>query len=112
MTWEKFKKQRYKLMEDSMDTMAYLDSDSLVKEYVNALKADAANQDNNVTASTNVRRINYHYLKRVTDDFRKEVLSGREEVIHIATAEEFRTKIDTEPDGRKYKLLYGKLRVG
>ena len=107
MTWEKFKKQRYKLMEDSMDTMAYLDSDSLVKEYVNALKTDAANQDNNVTASTNVRRINYHYLKRVTDDFRKEVLSGSEEVIHIASAEEFRTKLTQNPVGESTNCYMG-----
>ena len=105
MTWEKFKKQRYKLMEDSMDTMAYLDSDSLVKEYVNALKADAANQDNNVTASTNVRRINYHKQKRVTDNRKRRVNS-------YCNSGGIQDKIDTEPDGRKYKLLYGKLRVG
>lgn len=93
MTWKKFKKERYKLMEDSFDTIPYIDAESLVKDYVDALKTDASNQDRNVTASTNVRRINYHYLKRITNDFRKEVLTGKNDAIHISTAEEFKEKL-------------------
>ncbi len=93
MTWEKFKASRYQLMEESRNKIAYLDSDALVAQYVDALKTDAVNQDHNVTASTNVRRINYHYLKRVTNDFRGEVLGGNDEVIHIASADEFVEKL-------------------
>ena len=67
---------RYELMEDSWNTIPYLNSDDLVEKYVDALKLDASNNDRNVSSSTNVRRVNYHYLKRVTDDFRAEVLDG------------------------------------
>nr|WP_288555465.1 ZmpA/ZmpB/ZmpC family metallo-endopeptidase-related protein [uncultured Mediterraneibacter sp.] len=93
MTWEKYKKNRYKKMADSLDTNGYLDKDSLIESYVTALKLDAANQDRNVTASTNVRRANYHYLKRVTNDFRTDVLGGTGDVIHITSAEELVTQI-------------------
>ena len=93
MTWKKFKEQRYELMKNSADTNSYIDSEKLVNDYVEALKADAENSDRNVTASTNVRRINYQHLKRATNDFRKDVLTGTEEVIHISTAEEFKEKL-------------------
>ena len=58
MTWKKFKQQRYELMENSLDTIPYIDADKLVQDYVDALKVDASNEDRNVTVSTNVRRIN------------------------------------------------------
>ena len=93
MTWEKFKKERYELMEESLDNIPYLDIDVLIEDYVNALKTDAIDGDRNVTSSTNVRRINYHHLKRATNDFSEEVLSGENEIIHIATAEEFKEKL-------------------
>ena len=72
-------------MENSLDTIPYIDADKLVQDYVDALKVDASNEDRNVTVSTNVRRINYHYLKRVTNDFREAVLTGKNDVIHIST---------------------------
>ena len=93
MTWKQFKQQRYELMENSLDTIPYIDVDKLVQDYVDALKVDASNEDRNVTVSTNVRRINYHYLKRVTNDFREAVLTGKNDVIHISTPEEFKEKI-------------------
>ncbi len=93
MTWKKFKTQRYELMKNSADTNSYIDAEKLVEDYVKALKADAVNKDRSVTASTNIRRINYHHLKRATNDFRKEVLDSRNDVIHISTIEEFREKL-------------------
>lgn len=80
-------------MENSLDTIPYIDVDKLVQDYVDALKVDSSNEDRNVTVSTNVRRINYHYLKRVTNDFREAVLTGKNDVIHISTPEEFKEKI-------------------
>lgn len=101
MTWQKFKQERYKLMEDSWDTMPYLNADDLVETYAEALKTDAQNSDRNVTNSTNVRRRNYHYVKRVTDDFRQEVLNGNNGIdkVHIKTAEEFKQKLTENPSG-------------
>ncbi|WP_308780139.1 ZmpA/ZmpB/ZmpC family metallo-endopeptidase-related protein [uncultured Clostridium sp.] len=93
MTWEKFKQKRYELMENNFNTIPYIDAESLVQNYVEALKTDARNNDRNVTSSTNVRRINYHYLKRVTNDFTKDVLTDKNDAIHISTAEEFKAKI-------------------
>ncbi len=97
MTWKKFKTQRYELMENSWNTIPYLNSDELVEKYVEALKLDAANNDRNVSNSTNVRRVNYHYLKRVTDDFRAEVLDGNIQKVHIKTAEELKQKLTQNP---------------
>lgn len=59
------------------------------------------NSDRNVTNSTNIRRINYHYLKRVTDDFRQEVLNNDNsfEEVHIKTAKEFKQKLTENPFG-------------
>ncbi len=99
MTWKKFKTQRYELMENSWNTIPYLNSDELVEKYVEALKLDAANNDRNVSNSTNVRRVNYHYLKRVTDDFRAEVLDGNIQKVHIKTAEELKQKLTQNPCG-------------
>ena len=101
MTWEKFKQQRYELMEHSWNTMPYLNADELVETYVKALKTDAQNEDRNVTNSTNVRRRNYHHVKRVTDDFRQEVLNGDSGIneVHIKTAEEFKQKLTENPSG-------------
>ena len=101
MTWQKFKKNRYELMQDNWNQIQYLNPDNLVEDYLNALKTDAQNSDRNVTNSTNVRRINYHYLKRITDDFRKEVLKNDNsfEKIHIKTAKEFKQKLMENPFG-------------
>lgn len=93
MTWEKYRKGRYKKMADSLNTNGYVDGDKLIESYVTALKVDAANQDYDVKASTNVRRTNYHYLKRATNDFRNDVLNGAGEAIHITSAEELVAQI-------------------
>lgn len=101
MTWQKFKQNRYKLMQDSWNQIPYFNADDLVEDYVQALKTDAQNSDRNVTNSTNIRRINYHYLKRVTDDFRQEVLNNDNsfEEVHIKTAKEFKQKLTENPFG-------------
>lgn len=101
MTWQKFKQNRYKLMQDSWNQIPYLNPDTLVEDYLQALKTDAQNSDRNVTNSTNIRRINYHYLKRVTDDFRQDVLSNNNnfEKVHIKTAKEFKQKLTENPFG-------------
>ncbi len=101
MTWKKFKQNRYKLMQDSWNKIPYLNTDDLVKDYLQALKTDAQNNDRNVTNSTNIRRINYHYIKRVTDDFRQEVLNNDNSFnkIHIKTAEQFKQKLIENPIG-------------
>lgn len=101
MTWEKFKQERYKLMEDSWNKVTYVNADKLKETYINALKIDAQNGDRNVTNSTNVRRRNYHYVKRITDDFRQEVLNGENETnkVHIKSAKEFKQKLKENPSG-------------
>ncbi len=98
MTWKKFKTQRYELMENSWNTIPYLNADDLVEKYVEALRLDATNNDRNVSNSTNIRRMNYHYLKRVTDDFRAEVLDGNIQKIHIKNAEEFKQNLTQNPN--------------
>ncbi len=93
MTWKKYKKSRYELMESKWNNVKHINPNELVEEYVNALKIDARNEDRNVTAATNVRRINYHHLKRVTNDFETEALTNNVQVVHIKNAQEFKEKI-------------------
>jgi len=93
MTWKKYKLGRYELMDSYWDKIAYIDADELYNEYLEALKLDAKNNDYRATASMNVKRRMYHFIKRVTNDFREEVFTENEKVIHIKTAEEFQQKI-------------------
>lgn len=101
MTWQKFKQNRYQLMENSWDKVTHVNADELMEAYRNALKMDAQNGDRNVTNSTNVRRRNYHYVKRITDDFRTDVLNGENEInkVHIKSAKEFKQKLTENPSG-------------
>ena len=101
MTWQKFKQERYKLMENSWNKVTYVNADELMEAHRNALKMDAQNGDRNVTNSTNVRRRNYHYVKRITDDFRADVLNGENEInkIHIKSAKDFKQKLTENPSG-------------
>jgi len=91
-SWKEYKLSKYDFMEQNWKN-AYLNSNELVETYVQALKADAANNDGGVTQSTNIRRASYHYLKRVTNDFREEVLVSTANPIHIASAQELKEKI-------------------
>ena len=93
MTWKKYKLGRYELMESNWDKIGYIDADELYNYFLEALKLDAKNNDRNATASMNVKRRTYHFIKRVTNDFREEVFTDDEEIIHIKTAEEFQEKI-------------------
>ena len=88
-------------MEDSWNKVTYVNADELMETYINALKIDAQNGDRNVTNSTNVRRRNYHYVKRITDDFRQEVLHGENETnkVHIKSAKEFKQKLKENSSG-------------
>ena len=54
---EKIQHKVYELMENSLDTIPYIDVDKLVQDCVDALKVDASNEDRNVTVSTNVREL-------------------------------------------------------
>lgn len=99
MTWKKYKMERYSQMEEKWNSMQYISSRELLQQYEQAFKIDAQRQDRNITESTNVRRRNYHHLKRVTNDFRTEAFTNEVNVTHIKTAEEFRTAIVERPYG-------------
>ena len=99
MTWEKYKLDRYNLIGTNYMQNAYLDTSKLINEYEQALKEDAQNNDQYVTKSTNVRRNYYHYLKRVTNDFREDVLTNNAKKIHITDAQDFYDKISKNPMG-------------
>lgn len=113
-TWEQYKKDRFALMESiyeeniddnfnntNNNAIPYLNAKELEEEFYEALKIDAENTDRNVTRSTNVRRTNYHYLKRVTNDFTAEVLKGSSasQTINISTPKEFQAQITANPTG-------------
>lgn len=99
MTWKKYKMGRYELMESKLKTLKYVDTDEIYRQYVEALKLDAKNADRSVTASMNVKRTNFHYLKRVTNDFRDNPLATEVQTTHIQTAEQFKELITAKPYG-------------
>lgn len=99
MTWKQYKMDRYKEMEDQWNNMTYLDADEVLEQYKQALKLDAQRNDRNVTASTNVKRMNYHYLKRITNDFETDIFTTQINVIHIKTAQELQEQITNNPNG-------------
>lgn len=99
MTWKKYKMGRYELMESKLNTLKYIDTDEIYRQYVEALKLDAKNADRKVTASMNVKRTNFHYLKRVTNDFRDNPLATEVQITHIQTAEQFKELITAKPYG-------------
>lgn len=91
MTWKRYKMERYDYIKTKIEDLKYVDVDEIYNQYVQALKIDAKNADRNATASMNVKRQIYHYLKRVTNDFRSDPLSPETiEITHIKTAEEFK----------------------
>lgn len=99
MTWKKYKMDRYELMESKLNTLKYIDTDEIYRQYVEALKIDAKNADRKVTASMNVKRTNFHYLKRITNDFRDNPLATEVQITHIQTAEQFKELITAKPYG-------------
>lgn len=100
MTWKDYKMGRYELMKNKINGLKYIDANKILQEFIEALKLDAQNEDRNATASMNVKRQNYHYLKRVTNDFRTDPLSQNEiEKTHIKTAEDFKQLITEKPYG-------------
>lgn len=99
MTWKKYKLGRYQLMETKWNQLQYINANELVEQYLEALKTDAQNNNRNITASTNVMKMNYYNLKRVTNDFRAEVFGSRPVITHIKTAEELKELITQKPYG-------------
>ncbi len=99
MTWKRYKMERYQLMESKWNSMSYIDADDVLEQYKEALKSDAEKSDRNVTSSTSVKRMNYHYLKRITNDFETDIFGNTENIVHIKSAQELKTKITTKPNG-------------
>ena len=99
MTWKKYKMDRYNEMENQWNNMTYIDADEVLEQYKQALKIDAEREDRNITASTNVKRMNYHYLKRVTNDFETDIFTTQVNAIHIKTAEQLKEQITNNPNG-------------
>lgn len=100
MTWKKYKMDRYNEMEKQWNKMSYIDADEVLEQYKTALKTDALKNDRNVTSSTNVKRMNYHYLKRITNDFEVDIFTNTtNEIIHIKNSQELKTKLSENPNG-------------
>lgn len=98
MNWKEYRMSRYAEIESKLDNK-YVNTDLMIKQFVQALQTDANNGNRNITAATNLRKIYYHYLKRVTNDFIDDPLGTNLETIHIKTAEELVDKINKQPYG-------------
>lgn len=98
MNWKEYKMSRYAEIESKLDNR-YVNVDLMIEQFLAALKSDAANGNRNIQGATNLRKIYYHYLKRVTNDFVDDPLGTTIEMVHIKTAEELVTKINAQPYG-------------
>lgn len=98
MNWKEYRMSRYAEIESKKDNK-YVNIDLMIEQFVDALRNDAKNGNRNITSGTNLRKIYYHYLKRVTNDFIDDPLGTNLEMTHIKTAEELVNKINAEPYG-------------
>lgn len=98
MNWKEYRMSRYAEIESKLDNK-YVNIDLMIEQFVEALKNDAKSGNRNITSGTNLRKIYYHYLKRVTNDFIEDPLGTNLEMTHIKTAEELVNKINAEPYG-------------
>ncbi len=96
MTFKKYKLERYNMMKQNMTKMKYIDSKQVIEDYKNALKTDALNNDRNVKQSTNVKRNNYYYIKRITDDFTTDIYADTTSMdVHVKDYESFINAINS-----------------
>ena len=113
MTFKKYKLNRYNMMKENMKKMKYINAEQVIEDYKNALKLDALNNDRNVKQSTNVKRNNYYYIKRITNDFTTDIyadttstdvhVNNKEEFIKAATSNPFHTIVlDNDIDFSNY----------
>jgi len=98
MNWKEYKLSRYAEIESHLDNK-YVDIDFMIDQFTDSLKADAAGNNRNLTSSTNLRKIYYHYLKRTTNDFIADPYGTDVEITHIKTAQELVDKINSKPYG-------------
>lgn len=101
MNWKEYKMSRYATVEENIRNNKYIDVDYMIERFYQALSSDT---NRNATSRTNLRKIYYHYLKSVTNDFVDDPLGTTVEVNHIKTAEELVEKINAQPYG--YYVLY------
>ena len=96
MNWKEYKMSRYATVEENIRNNKYIDVDYMIERFYQALSSDT---NRNATSRTNLRKIYYHYLKSVTNDFVDDPLGTTVEVNHIKTAEELVEKINAQPYG-------------
>ncbi|MDO4442681.1 MAG: ZmpA/ZmpB/ZmpC family metallo-endopeptidase [Slackia sp.] len=97
-SFKDYKMARYAEVEQNLDSLSYLDAEALQQEYYEALKADAANGDRNLTQSTNVRMRAYYLIKRMSNDFQGEIYGGKAPVTYLYTADDLR-RVSEVPNG-------------
>ncbi|MCI8273737.1 MAG: hypothetical protein HFJ55_06630 [Clostridia bacterium] len=99
MDWKQYKMSRYATVEENINNNKYIDVESMIERYTEALINDATNGDRNISQRTNLRKIYYHYLKSATNDFIADPLGTDIEITHIKTAQELVEKINSKPYG-------------
>lgn len=96
MNWKEYKMSRYATVEENIRNNKYIDVDYMIERFYQALVSDS---NRNASQRTNLRKIYYHYLKSVTNDFTDDPLGSTVKVNHIKTAEELVQKINVQPYG-------------
>ncbi len=96
MNWKEYKMSRYATIEENLKNNKYIDVDYMIERFYQALSSDT---NRNATQRTNLRKVYYHYLKSVTNDFIADPLGTDLEMTHIKTANELIEKINAKPYG-------------
>ncbi len=96
MNWKEYKMSRYATVEENIRNNKYIDVDYMIERFYQALSSDT---NRNASSRTNLRKIYYHYLKSVTNDFVDDPLGTTVEVNHIKTAEELVENLNAQPYG-------------
>lgn len=99
MDWKQYKMSRYETVEQSINNNKYIDVQYMIDRFTEALVNDANKGDRNISQRTNLRKIYYHYLKSVTNDFVADPLGKNVKMTYIRTAQELVEKMNQEPYG-------------
>lgn len=98
MDWKQYKMSRYATIEENLSNK-YIDVDFMIEKFKEALINDANKADRNISQRTALRKVYYHYLKSVTNDFIADPLGTDIKATHIKTAQELVEKMNNEPYG-------------
>ena len=77
ITFDSYRKGRFEEVKNNLKYYQYIDVNQVVKDFYNALKEDAKNNDRDLKARREVRKNAFFKIKMDSNDFRKDVIDKK-----------------------------------